>query len=210
MLSADLLQNIFPLCKDPATWACALNPALQKYSVDSADRIASFLAQTGYESVQYNRLEENLRYTSAARLVKIWPSRFTNEDMAAPYVNNPEKLANQVYANRMGNGDEQSGDGYRYRGRGLIQLTGRSNYSAAAKAIGLDLANHPDLLLQPQAASMSAAWFWQARGLNELADDRTDDNDLADFTEITRRINGGSTGVTDRFALFEKIYVQLH
>jgi putative chitinase len=210
MLNADLLLRIFPNCKNPDVWADALDPSLQKYSIDSADRIASFLAQTGYESGQFNQLEENLRYTTAARLVKVWPKRFPNAGVASAYINNPRKLADLVYAKRMGNGDAQSGDGYRYRGRGLIQLTGRSNYLSAAKAIGIDLSNDPDLLLQPQAASMSAAWFWQTRGLNELADDRTDDNDLSDFTEITRRINGGTTGVKDRFALFKKIYAQLH
>jgi putative chitinase len=209
MLNAGLLQSVFPKCKDPGAWADSLNLALSKYSINSVDRIASFLAQTGYESGQYNDLEENLHYT-AARLVKVWPKRFPNVTFAAAYVDNPEKLANMVYANRIGNGDLQSGDGFRYRGRGLIQLTGRSNYAAASKAIGADLSGNPDLLLQPQAASMSAAWFWQTRGLNELADDRTDDNDLADFTEITRRINGGTIGVNDRFTLFKKIYAQLH
>ena len=210
MLNADLLQSVFPNCKKPAVWANALQPALQKYSINSPERVASFLAQTGYESGQYNRLEENLRYTTAARLVKVWPKRFPNVGVASAYINDPKKLADLVYANRMGNGDAQSGDGYRYRGRGLIQLTGRSNYLSAAKAIGLDLSNNPDLLLEPPAASMSAAWFWQTRGLNELADDRTDDSDLADFTEITRRINGSTTGINDRFALFKKIYAQLH
>ncbi|CAB3790089.1 glycoside hydrolase family 19 protein [Pararobbsia alpina] len=210
MLNADLLHSVFPKCKDPDAWAAALNPALQKYSINSVDRVASFLAQTGYESGQYNQLEENLQYSTAARLVKVWPKRFPNVDVASAYVNNPEKLADLVYADRMGNGNAQSGDGYRYRGRGLIQLTGRSNYSAAANAIGIDLTNKPDLLLQPQAAAMSAAWFWQTRGLNELADDRTDDNDLTDFTEITRRINGGTMGVMDRFELFKKVYAQLH
>jgi putative chitinase len=210
MLNADLLQSVFPNCKKPAVWANALNPALQKYSINSPERVASFLAQTGYESGQYNRLEENLRYTTAARLVKVWPKRFANIGVASAYINNPKKLADLVYANRMGNGDVQSGDGYRYRGRGLIQLTGRSNYLSAAKAIGLDLSNNPDLLLEPPAASISAAWFWQTRGLNELADDHTDDSDLADFTEITRRINGGTTGINDRFALFRKIYAQLY
>jgi putative chitinase len=210
MLNADLLQRVFPDCRQPAAWASALNPALRKYSIDSPERVASFLAQTGYESGQYNKLDENLRYTTAARLMKVWPKRFPTVAAASAYIDNPIKLANLVYANRMGNGEVQSGDGYRYHGRGLIQLTGRSNYSAAAKALGLDLLNHPDLLLQPQAASMSAAWFWQTRGLNELADDRTDDSDLADFTEITRRINGGTSGMGHRLALFKKIYLQLH
>jgi putative chitinase len=102
-------------------------------------------------------------------------------------------------------GDAASGDGFRYRGRGLIQLTGRSNYEAAGKAIGVDLLKNPDALVLPPYAALSAAWFWQSHGLNALADDRTDDSDLEDFREITRRINGGYVGLQERFALYKQI-----
>lgn len=209
MLSAEQLQRIFPNCKSPAAWADALAPAFQKYEIETPDRIASFLAQTGYESGQYNRIEENLNYSTAARLTKVWPKRFPDEASAIPYVNNPQGLANLVYANRMGNGDAQSNDGFRYRGRGIIQLTGRSNYDSAGDAMGVNLLETPELLSDPRWAALSAGWYWQSRGLNELADDRTHDDDLEDFARITRRINGGLVGLKDRFALFKQVYAEL-
>ena len=209
MLSAEQLQRIFPNCKTPGAWADALAPAFQKYEIETPDRIASFLAQTGYESGQYNRIEENLNYSTAARLTKVWPKRFPDEASAMPYVNNPQGLANLVYANRMGNGDAQSNDGFRYRGRGIIQLTGRSNYDSAGDAMGLNLLETPELLSDPKWAALSAGWYWQSRGLNELADDRTHDDDLEDFARITRRINGGLVGLKDRFALFKQVYAEL-
>lgn len=216
MLNADSLKAVFPKCSDSATWADSLNTALPKFGIDTRDRMASFLAQTGYESSQFNHLVENLNYSTVGRLMRVWPKRFPTEASAEPYVNNPQKLADFVYANRLGNGDVQSDDGYRFRGRGIIQLTGRSNYLAASTALkaelapGADLVAQPDLLADPKYACLSAAWFWQSRGLNELADDRTDDNDLEDFTEITRRVNGGTTGVNDRFALYKQVLAALH
>ncbi|CAG9233053.1 Glycoside hydrolase [Paraburkholderia sabiae] len=209
MLDADSIKRVFPRCKSPDAWANSLNTALPKFGINTPDRIASFLAQTGYESGQFNNLEENLNY-SAAALMRAWPKRFPNEAAAQPYINNPRKLADFVYANRMGNGNEQSDDGYVFRGRGLIQLTGRSNYAAVAKVIDAKLLEQPDLLVQPDYACSSAAWYWQSRGLNELADDRTDDNDLEDFAEITRRINGGTIGIKDRFALYKQVIAVIH
>ncbi len=205
MLTADTLKKAFPLCPDPASWAKALAPALARYEINTRDRICSFLAQVGHESGQFRTLVESLNYTTAARLMKVWPKRFPTLDAAAPYVKNAQGLANFVYARRLGNGDAASGDGFRYRGRGLIQLTGRSNYEAAGKAIGVDLVKNPDALVQPPYAALSAAWFWQSHGLNALADDRTDDSDLEDFREITRRINGGYVGIQERFALYKQI-----
>lgn len=204
MLSADALKRVFPLCPDPDAWAKALAPALDRYEINTRDRICSFLAQTGHESGQFRILVESLNY-SAARLTKVWPKRFPTLAAAAPYAQNEQKLGSFVYANRLGNGDVGSGDGFRYRGRGLIQLTGKSNYAAAGKAIGVDLVSHPEYLQQPPYAALSAAWFWQSHGLNALADDKTDDDDLEDFREITRRINGGLIGVQERFALYKQI-----
>ncbi len=201
MLSANALKKIFPLCVDCELWVAALIPAMEKYEINTPARIANFLAQTGHESNQYNRLVEGLTYKSADRLMKIWPKRFPTEAAALPYVNNPEKLANNVYAKRLGNGDANSGDGYKFRGRGIIQITGKSNYSSAGKSLKLDLVNRPDLLLEREHAAMSAAWFWNARGLNALADDATDEDEMEDFIEITRRINGGTTGLAERLAL---------
>jgi len=209
MVSAELIKAVFPRCTAPQQWADALNPALGKFGITTGARVSSFLAQTGYESGQFNRLTESLNYTTAQRLMKVWPRRFPTEASALPFVANEVKLANFVYSNRLGNGDSASGDGFRFRGRGIIQITGRSNYKAAADALPLDLIGNPDLLLQPEHAAMSAAWFWSSRGLNALADDRTDDDDLEDFAEITRRINGGTVGLQDRLALLNQVATSL-
>jgi putative chitinase len=205
MLTAQVLRVAFPQCADPDGWAAALAPAMDKYEINTRDRICSFLAQTGHESGQFNTLTEGLFYKAPGRLMKVWPKRFPTEASALPYVANEKNLANVVYANRMGNGNEASGDGYKFRGRGIIQITGRNNYVAAGQALGLDLAGNPDLLLQKPNAALSAAWFWNSRGLNPLADDKTGDNDLEDFTEITRRINGGTVGLQERFSLYKQL-----
>lgn len=209
MLTPTKLAKAFPSCQKPDIWAAAITAAADRFDITSNDRLASFLAQTAHESGSFNQLEENLNYSTAKRLVAVWPKRFPTEASAAPFVRNPQLLANRVYAARNGNGPEASGDGWRYRGRGLIQITGRSNYAEAGKGIGLDLVAQPELLLQPQHAAMSAAWFWASRGLNALADDRTDDSDLEDFTRITKIINGGTVGLNERFALYKQAAVAL-
>jgi putative chitinase len=196
-LSGQLLQRIMPRCANAALWAPALNSALVRFDIDSPARVAAFLAQIAHESGEMNRLTENLNY-SAERLRAVWPKRFPSLKFARDYERKPEKIANYVYASRLGNGDEASGDGWRYRGRGLIQLTGRGNYGETGREIGLPLESDPDLLAKPEAAAMSAAYFWKSRGLNVLADDRNDDDDDEDFVTITRRINGGRVGLEDR------------
>jgi putative chitinase len=202
------LKEIFPLCVDPEGWAAALEPAMARYDITLRPRIANFLAQIGYESSQLNRLVENLTYSTAARLMKVWPKRFPGEASSIPYLHNEVALANFVYAGRLGNGVADSGDGYRYRGRGVIQITGRDNYESVGKALNLDLLGHPDLLLEKEHAAMSAAWFWSTRGLNTLAD-RSNDDDVEHFKEITRRINGGTEGLEKRLALLTSIERQL-
>jgi putative chitinase len=209
MLTSNQLLKALPLCRHPDLWVAPLNEAFGKYNINSNMRIAAFLAQVGHESEQFNTLIENLNYSRASRLVKIWPKRFLNEAQASAYVNQKEKLGNFVYANRLGNGDASSGDGFRYRGRGLIQITGRSNYAAVGKVLAIDALTQPDLLLAPANAASSAAWFWSSRGLNELADDQTDDDDLEDFGTITQIINGGKTGLQARLALYNAILAVL-
>lgn len=204
MLTAETLKKVFPRCPTPDIWAKALQAACDQFEINTRARLSSFLAQIGHESGQFTTLVESLKYT-APRLMKVWPKRFPTLAAATPYAMNEQKLGNFVYANRNGNGNAASGDGFRYRGRGLIQLTGRSNYLEAGKALGVDLVKTPDLLTQPAYAALSAGWYWQSRGLNALADDKTDDDDLEDFREITRRINGGYVGVQERFALFKQI-----
>lgn len=209
MLTSNQLLKALPLCTHPDLWVAPLNEAFGKYNINSNMRIAAFLAQVGHESGQFNTLIENLNYSSASRLVKIWPKRFMNEAQASAYVNQKEKLGNFVYAKRLGNGDASSGDGFRYRGRGLIQITGRSNYAAVEKVLAINALTQPDLLLVPANAALSAAWFWSSRGLNELADDHTDDDDLEDFGTITQIINGGKTSLQARLALYSAIIAVL-
>lgn len=182
-----------------ARWLSPINDGMRACAITTPVRQAVFLAQVLLESSELRLTEEALHY-SAQRLCQVWPQRFPSEDVASAFSNNPEKLANRVYAQRMGNGDEDSGDGWAYRGRGLIQLTGRDNYAGFSRAMGIDALSDPDLLQRPAGAVLSAGWFWQSKGLNELADRMAGTNADADavFAEITRRINGGLNGLAQR------------
>lgn len=160
-----------------------LGPALQRFDIVTPDRIAAFLGQCHVESAGFTRLEENLMYTTAARLRAIFPSRFRTLADALPYVRQPERIANRVYAGKIGNGPESSGDGWRFRGRGIKQLTGRANYQQAAEALGRPYLASPGLLREPEDAVLTAAWFWGTHGLNALAD-------AGQIDAITRRVNG--------------------
>ncbi|TWI69879.1 putative chitinase [Pseudoduganella lurida] len=205
MLNGATLKRVFPDCSDADDWASALDDALARFHITTRDRVCAFLAQTSHESAHFNRLEESLFYRSPARLMAVWPKRFMTEAAAQPFVQQPEALGNFIYAGRMGNGDAASGDGFRFRGRGLIQLTGRSNYRQAGEALGLDLVKAPDRLVSKDVAALSAAWFWESRGLNALADHDEGDDDMEDFVQITRRINGGTVGLKERFEAFQKL-----
>jgi putative chitinase len=175
-------------------WLEPLNATFQKYNISTPKREAAFIGQCSVESANFTRLQENLNY-SAQRLMQVWPSRFPNISMAQPYANNPEKLANFVYAGRMGN--LQDGDGWKFHGRGLIQLTGRENYANCGSSIGVDIIDNPDLLLTPKYATLSAGWFWNKHGLNLLAD-------AQEYGTMTRRINGGATALDERIAKITK------
>jgi len=175
-------------------WLEPLNATFQKYNISTPKREAAFIGQCSVESSNFTRLQENLNY-SAQRLTQVWPSRFPNISMAEPYANNPEKLANFVYAGRMGN--LQDGDGWKFHGRGLIQLTGRENYANCGSSIGVDILDNPDLLLTPKYAALSAGWFWNKHGLNLLAD-------AQEYGTMTRRINGGTTALDERIAKITK------
>lgn len=168
-ITEQQLLQVLPKARPVAgVFLPALNRAAARWKIDSRLRIGAFLAQIGHESGQLRVLVENLNY-SAEALVRTWPSRFTAQTAKA-YARQPEKIANRVYGGRMGNGPEASGDGWRYRGRGLIQLTGRDNYRSAGAALGLPLEDQPELLEQAEHAAQSAAWWWAKHGLNELAD----------------------------------------
>lgn len=190
-LTIQQLQNCIPTNQNAKAWIDPLNAVLAAYDINTPKRIAAFLSQTAHESNDFKSLTENLNY-SAASLLATWPSRFPSLETALPYQRNPEAIANKVYANRLGN--TEPGDGWRYRGRSLIQLTGKANYEAAARGIGLPpntLTSNPDLLTTPEYALKSAAWFWKSRGCNELAD-------AENIKAITQVINGGLNGLSDR------------
>ena len=173
-------------------WLAPLEEVFAKYGMNTPERQAAFIGQCMHESGKFKTLQENLNY-SADRLHVVWPSRFLTLESAKPYDRNPEKIANKVYSNRMGNGTEASGDGYKYRGRGLIQLTGKDNYINAAKALEADLVNNPDLVSEPKYAALTAGWFWNKRNLNVEADAK-------DYTGMTKKINGGVLGLAERVA----------
>src|SRR5436190_4449696 len=191
------LTRFLPQLARVDVWTPALNAAMERFEITTPYRAAAFLAQVAHESGEFSRLTENLSYT-AARLCAVWPNRFPTIEAAQPYERNPERLANYVYAKRLGNGDVTTGDGWRFRGRGLIQLTGRGNYRSCGTALTLPLEAEPQRLESPLAAALAAAQFWQSRGLNHLADDQNDDNDDEDFISITKIINGGTAGLKSR------------
>jgi putative chitinase len=169
----------------------AFNKILPSYQINLPLRLAHFFAQIIYESGNLHSKEENLNY-SAQRLREVFPKYFKTDDIASKYAKNPEKIANRVYCNRMGNGNESSGDGWKFRGRGLIQLTGRDNYKACGDALKLDLLANPDLLCQsPENIVRSACWYWASKNLNKLAD-------ADDIMAITKRVNGGLNGLESR------------
>lgn len=202
MITREQLQEVMPNAEAQA-WTDVLNDAMARFAISNPAREAAFLAQIAVESRELRSLVENLNY-SAQRLVAVWPKRFPSIAAAAPYERNPERLGSYVYANRLGNGDAASGDGWRFRGRGLIQITGRGNYRSVGQALGLPLDAQPELLEQRGPAALSAAYFWQSRGLNELADDRNEDNDNADFVKICMIVNGGTAGLDERRAYWAK------
>ena len=174
---------------DPV-WVDALNETFQRFNILTPIQQASFIGQCGHECGNFKILEENLNYR-AETLMKLWKSRFPTIEVANEYAKNPKKIANKVYSSRMGNRDEASGDGYRFRGRGCIQLTGHANYFHAGQACGEDFVMQPDLVATPRYAAMTAGWFWNTHKLNQYADSR-------DFTLMTKKINGGTIGLDDR------------
>jgi putative chitinase len=171
-------------------WFHALSEILPEYEINTVQRVAAFLAQTAHESGGYRALKENLNY-KAASLRKVFPKYFPDDAIAAQYANKQEMIANRVYGNRMGNGPEESGDGFRYCGRGLIQLTGKNNYTLFAGSIETPVEELPEYLSTFEGAVQSACWFWETNNLNQWADKN-------DMLTLTKRINGGTIGLEDR------------
>lgn len=195
------IRNIMPQCSYPETWVRPLNDAMDRFNIsENVLRVSTFLAQIAHESGQMNRLQENLNY-SRQRLRAVWPSRFPDDESTFTYGRNPERLANKVYANRLGNGAEQTGDGFRYRGRGLLQITGRDNYAKMGRLLDLPtLIEMPDYLIEPRWAALSAAAFWADADLNALADTLTEDDIKVVVRRITKLINGGDHGLKERLS----------
>lgn len=194
MLTQEIFAHLFPRAQDPASWVQSMNDVFPTYDINTPERVASFIAQCGHESGGWTVFEENLNY-SAKGLNGIFKKYFPTVESALPYERKPEMIANKIYANRMGNGGPESGDGYRFRGRGPIQLTGRANYTAFAKEMFDDwqnLVDNPDwVTADKDFALMSAIWFWNKNGLNKFADS-------GDLVTMTKRINGGTIGLEDR------------
>lgn len=190
------LRKALPGC-EADVWIGPLNAAMAEFGLNNPKRIAMFLAQAGHESVQCHRLEENLNY-SAEGLMAVFGKYMRDGRDAASLAHRPRAIASRVYANRMGNGDESSGDGWTYRGRGLLQITGRKAYTLAGEALGMDLITEPARLAEPQAAARSAAWFFtnQMPGI-PLAD-------ACNIEGCTRRINGGLNGLAQRREFYER------
>lgn len=192
-ITVDQLRQIIPANPYVEQWCEALNKILPDYEINTPQRVAAFLAQCAHESGGFTALKENLNYR-AASLRKIFPKYFPNDQIAEQYAGLPNKqeaIANRIYASRMGNGDEASGDGWRYCGRGLIQLTGKTNYSKFAESIDTPLSEIPEYLQTFEGAIQSACWFWETNNLNQWADNN-------DILTMTKRINGGTIGLEDR------------
>lgn len=167
-----------------------LNETFERFNINTHRKQGAFVGQMSHECGNFTKFEEGLSY-SAERLIKIWPKRFPTLESAQPYARNGKALANKVYANRMGNRDEASGDGFRFRGRGAVQLTGYSQYFHASKALGVDFVMEPDLVSTPKYAILTAGWFWDTHKCNEIAE-------TGDWAKLTKTINGGLIGLDDR------------
>ncbi len=188
----DAVHHLIPKVKNFEEWYTNLGDILPEYDIDTPHRVAAFMAQCGHESGGFTLMQENLNY-SAKGLVGTFKKYFPTEAHAKPYERKPEMIANRVYANRMGNGDEASGEGWYFRGRGIVQITGKNNYTKCSQSLFESnvLVENPDLLLESEYAIHSACWFWSAARLNELAD-------IGDMKTMTKRINGGFIGLEDR------------
>jgi putative chitinase len=200
MLTEAVLRELYP--RAPAAHVAALaersGELFARFEIDRKPvRLHFLLAQVGHESGGLTVTEENMSYR-AERICEVWPSRFPTVESARPFARNPERLANRVYADRMGNGPESSGDGFRFRGRGYIQITGRDGYRQVGRIAGIDLEAAPERAFAPADALLVACAFWQWKRLNELSD-------TGDFVAVTRRINGGTVGITDRKAWLDKV-----
>lgn len=196
-ITVEQLKQISPSCKNPEEFVAALNKWLPLYQINTVERVSCFLGQYLHETSGFTKLVENTNYTSVERLQEIFPTKFTTIQIAASYAGKPVAIANRVYANRYGNGDEVSGDGYKYRGRGLCHLTFKDNYRACGADLKIDILAHPELLESPDIAVLVGCWYWQKNSLNGLAD-------KDQFKTMTKIINGGYNGLENRISYRDK------
>jgi putative chitinase len=194
-LTASQLKQMVPGITHADHWIEAFDQLLPDYEINTPKRVAAFIAQCAHESGGFRFLKENLNY-KAESLMKTFPKYFSDRDTANAYAKQPIKIANRVYANRMGNGDEASGDGYRYCGRGLIQLTGKTNYDWFAASLEISSTEASEYLETFEGAAQSACWFWESNNLNVEAD-------AGDIKKMTKKINGGYIGLDDRIKHYE-------
>lgn len=194
MLDFSNLKSVLPIKVYES-----LLPILIEYKIDSINRLAHFISQCAHESNNFSVVEENLNYSEDA-LLKLFPKYFT-PNLVIDYARKPRFIANRIYAERMGNGSEMSGDGWKYRGRGYIQLTGKQNYTKFDKVCNDNILDNPDLVATKYPL-ISAAWFWSVNGLNDIADEGSDSSIVS---KITKKINGGTIGLSDRITRFNKI-----
>lgn len=197
MINSDDLKSIMPTCSQSTIdiFIPFIDASFEEFDISTPLTQSAFLAQAAFESVELSHLAENLNY-SAERLLAVFYTHFEQGE-ALGFAHNPEKIANRVYANRMGNGDESTGDGWKYKGRGIFQMTGKFMYEQCGLGLGIDLLNNPELLEEPENATRSAAWFWDTHSCNSLAEQGL-------FRTITQKINGGMNGYNERVAYFEK------
>ena len=194
-LTVSQLKEMVPGILFADHWVKALNQLLPDYEINTPKRVAAFVAQCAHESGGFRFLSENLNY-KAESLMKVFPKYFQDMGTAKSYEKQPAKIANKIYGNRMGNGDEASGDGFKYRGRGLIQLTGKTNYEWFAASIEVNPEEASAYLETFEGAAQSACWFWESNNLNQYAD-------KDDILTMTKRINGGTIGLEDRIKHYE-------
>lgn len=206
MISKNQLLALAPKALDAEGLTAAINKTLDKFDINTVRRVRYFMAQTAFESAFFTHFEENLYYSTAERLCEVWPSHFvmTQQDpkraWAPDYIKNAQKLGNFIYANRNGNGNVASGDGYLFRGRGPIEVTGRQNYANCSNFLYGDdrLVQHPEQLLLSENGMLSAGWFWSINGLNVLADQDS-------FTRVTQIINGSDSSVSLRLNVLNQV-----
>jgi putative chitinase len=192
MIGADQLQKL----GIGAEWVNPLNETFDRFKIDTLEEQACFIGQFSYESNHFKSLEENLNYRPET-LMQLWPKRFPTMEEAMKYAHKPELIANHIYSNRMGNRDEASGDGWRFRGSAICQLTGHDNFWHAGQALGVDLVKNPDIARAPQYAALIGGWFWSTHGCNQLAQQKN-------YNALTERINGGLFGAEQRVAVMRQ------